>query len=699
MRMVSCRNHGRAACSERVKLLDAGALDPGGTSGRRYGGCVEANEALLTPMWGCGLEDEAPTTVRIRARGDLPAAEADSVLLDGGRASLDDLPDGVDAVTVEGLFGESFVLAVGRTPRLPQDGTQPVYFSPPDQLCPVESTLSPRDRAAVAVASSGVVMAAGGEGPGSQLLDQIVLLRDDDPEVVVSETTLPTPLVGHTLTALDADTFVLIGGANEGEIPSGDAVRIDVDRSSLDVTMHPPERVTLDGFPATERTFHGAAALPDGRVLVQGGCAHVDQAQCVPSEASILRSGFYVRPTGSGLAFEPAPPLLHARYDHVLLASRDGVVFAVGGRDDADQGLRDIEMLLPDTPEGWTRYGPALFEALDERDIVGATLLEGGLVVLVVEDGTLWRVDQNHVQQLEGWCTDGDAPCFLPTWNPETPELRRTFPLRRTLVGLWGERVMVDGFVLHGGILGRTGADAVDLSAVKPGRTYRPPGQRVGASTVVLADGTVMGIGGRVPASGQLATPVVTRFRPLLDGPDEGTPDVSAPDGGAVVLHDRSGSEPRIGSAAQTQTLLLEPDPERSTEFASTWVHFRGFRSRRFAFEGAFEAVNGRPALHVVFSRGAIARTELSIGTEEVGLLVRESDGSALEVTCRDEGLDFAGVGYSVGVVVSPRAIDVRVDGEPFARCPWSGDEAVAVGLGAVGAGTLRASGLRLSRN
>ncbi len=655
--------------------------------------CVEGNEALLTPMWGCGLEDEALTTVRIRARGDLPAAEADSVLLDGGQASLDDLPPGVDAVTVEGLFGESVVLAVGRTPRLPQDGTQPVYFSPPDQLCPVESTLVPRDRAAVAVATSGIVMAAGGEGPGSQLLDEIVLLRDDDPEVVLVEETLPEGLIGHTLTALDEDTFVLVGGAGAAEIPSGNALRFDVDLRSLGLTAQPPERVTLDGFPATERAFHGAAALPDGRMLVQGGCAHVQQAACVPSEASILRSGFYVRATGSGLAFEPAPPLLHPRYDHELLASRDGVVFAVGGRDDEDQGLRDIEMLLPDTPGGWTRYGPALFEALDERDIVGATLLEGGLLVLVVDDGSVWRVDQNHVQQLEGWCTDDAAPCFLPPWDTDT------FPLRRSMVGLWGERVMVDGFVLHGGILGRTGADAVDLSAVKPGRTYRPPGQRVGASTVMLADGTVMGIGGRVPASGQLATPVVTRFRPLLDGPDEGTPDVSAPDGGAVVLHDRSGAEPRIGSAAQTQTLLLEPDPERSTEFASTWVHFRGFRSRRFAFEGAYEAVNGRPELHVVFSRGAIARTELAIGTEDVRLLVREPNGSAVEVTCDEEGLDFAGVGHSVGVVVSPRAIDVRVDGQEFARCPWSGDEAVAVGLGAVGAGTLRASGLRLSRN
>ncbi|MBV1861031.1 MAG: hypothetical protein KUG77_21620, partial [Nannocystaceae bacterium] len=447
-------------------------------------------------------------------------------------------------------------------------------------------------------------------------------------------------------------------------------------------------------IPVSARAFHGAVSLPDGRVLVQGGCAHVKRGVCVPSQASVLRSGFYLEDDGGTFHFAPAPTMLHPRYEHALLAARDGVVFAVGGRDDEDEGLRDIEMLLPGTP-GWTPYGPALFEALGERNIVGATLVEGGLVMLVLEDGTVWRVDQNHVEQLAGWCAEATDPCFFP---PVDMSLGR-----RTMVGLWGERVLVDRFVLHAGFLGRTGASAVDLSATKPGRMYQPPGPRLGASMVALADGTVLGVGGRVPASGSLANPVVTRFRPLLDGPDEGTPDISAPDSGALVLHDRSGAqsdaEVRISSAAQTQTLLLEPDPERTTDFASTWVHFRGFRSRRFVFEGAYEALNGAPALHVVFSRGAIARTELAIDTDAVRLLVREADGSAVEVTCADEGLNLAGVGHNVSVVVSPRAIDVRVDGEAFARCPWAGIETVAVGLGAVGGGTLRANGLRLSRN
>ncbi len=658
------------------------------------GGCVEGHEAVLRPLWGCGLEGEVLTTVRVRARGDLPAAEAESVLLDGGETSLDALPTGVDALTVEGLFGESVVLAVGRTPRLPLDGTQPVYFSPPDQLCPVESSLEPRDRAAMAVAPSGVVLAVGGEGAQGQLMDEIVVLRDDTTEVVIAEAVLPTPLVGHSLTAIGDRAFVMIGGANVEPIPSGDVVRLDVSRDAMSVEVGPSVRAVLDEGPVTPRAFHGAVALPDGRVLVQGGCAHVERGACVPSEASVLRSGFYLEDVRGTFRFDPAPAMLHPRYEHALLASRDGVVFAVGGRDDEDNGLRDIEMLLPGTP-GWSPYGPALFEALGERDIVGAALIEGGLVMLVLEDGTMWRVDQNHVESLAGWCGGPDDPCFLPSVD--------TFPVRRTMLALWGERVLVDRFVVHAGILGRSGAHAVDLSAVKPGGSFQPPGPRVGGSRVALADGTVLGVGGRVPASGSLANPVVTRFRPLLDGPDEGTPDVSAPDSGALVLHDRSGAqseaEVRISTAAQTQTLLLEPDPERNTDFASTWVHFRGFRSRRFVFEGSYEALNGTPSLHVVFSRGAIARTELAIDADAVRLLAREADGSAVEVRCSEQGLNFAGVGHTVSVVVSPRAIDVRVDGEAFARCPWAGVETVAVGLGAVGAGTMRANGLRLSRN
>lgn len=652
--------------------------------------CAEGREARLTPLWGCGLEGEVLTTVRVRARGDLPVAEADSVLLDGGRASLDELPDGVDAVTVEGLFGESVVLAVGRTPRLPQEGTQPVYFAPPDQLCPVESGLRPRDHAAVAVADSGVVMAVGGVAQNATLLDEIVVLRDDDDDVRVADQTLERPMVGHTLTALDGDSFVVVGGVGEAEVPSGDAVRVDVDPRSLDVTVHPAERVSLEGSPASARALHDAVALPDGRVLVQGGCAFFDQTRCEFSETTVLRSGYYVSRSGDGLAFEVSPSMLHARYGHTLLAARDGVVFAVGGRDDEGLSVRNIEVLLPGT-ESWTLYGPALFDALAERDIVGATLLEGGLVVLALEDGTIWRVDQNHFEPLEGWCSSAEDPCFLSPAD--------TLPLRRSMVALGGERVMVDGVVLHAGIFGRNGSDGVDLSAIKPGRTYRPPGQRVGGAMVSLADGTVLTVGGRVPASGSLANPVITRFRPLLDGPDEGTPDVSSPEGGALVLHDSTGLEARISAAAQTQTLILEPDPARSTDFAASWVHFRGFRSRRFAVEGAFEALNGNPELHAVFSRGAIARTELAVGVDDVRLLVREADGTAVEVTCAEEGLSLSGVGHSVGFVVSPRAIDVRVDGEAFARCPWSGSEAVAVGLGAVGSGTLRGSGLRLSRN
>lgn len=532
-------------------------------------------------MWGCGLEGEVLTTVRVRARGDLPAAEADSVLLDGGETSLDQLPGGVDAVTVEGLFGESVVLAVGRTPRLPQDGTQPVYFSPPDQLCPVESALEPRDRAAMAVAPSGVVLAAGGEGAQGQILDEIVLLRDDTTEVVVAEASLPEPSVGHTLTALGGSAFVMVGGAHEGPIPSGNVVRLEADRDAMSVDIGPAVQVAIDGEPASPRAFHGAVSLPDGRILVQGGCAHVELGTCVPSEASVLRSGFYVEEAGASFRFAPAPALLHPRYEHTLLAARDGVVFAVGGRNDEDEGLRDIEMLLPGSP-GWTPYGPALFQALGERDIVGAALVEGGLVMLVLEDGTMWRVDQNHVEPLADWCAEDGDPCFLPAVD--------TFPIRRTMVGLWGERVLVDRFVLHAGILGRTGANAVDLSAVKPGQTFSPPGPRVGGSMVALADGTVLGLGGRVPASGSLANPVVTRFRPLLDGPDEGTPDVSAPRQRCVGLArplrraDRGRGSDQLGRADPDPPSRARPRPEHGLRLdlgPLPWVSEPALRLRR----------------------------------------------------------------------------------------------------------------------
>ncbi len=652
-------------------------------------GCLEDNLARLTPLWGCALEGEELNSLRVRARGDLPAADAAQLLLDRGSASLDDLPDGIDAVTVEGMFGESVVLAVGRTNRLPANGELPVYFAPPDQLCEVETPLTPRDRVALAVGTAGDVVAVGGRGSGDVLLDEIVLLRDDHTNALVAETSLPSPVVGHTLSAVGPRTFLVVGGTTDLDVVSNRALRLDVEPTGLGVRAAEPDTITLDEIPVTPRAFHGAAVLPGGTVLIQGGCAQTERGTCLASEQSVLRSGFSVRVDGDQVVAEVAPAMIHPRYDHALHVSRDGVVFAVGGRNASAEGLRDIEMLLPGSPS-WVPYGPALFEAVGEQEIVGSTLVEGGLIVFAVTDGTVWRVDQNHVEELRGWCSTPEDPCFLSPVD--------TFPIRRSLQVLGGGRVLADRFVLPVGQLGRTGASAVDLSAEKPGQSYRPPGPRAGAAVVSLADGTVLSVGGRVPASGSLAMPVVTRFRPVLDGPDEGTPDVSDPESGTTVLHDRTDPPARISDAPLTQTLILEPDPERSTDFAATWVHYRGFRSRRFELEADVEALNGAPELRFVFSRGAIARTEVAIGPDDVRLLVRESDGSAVEVACADAGLNFTGVGRSVRIVVSPSAIDITSEGERVARCPWAGAEAVAVGLGAVGAGTLRASGIRLSR-
>ncbi|MEM6292746.1 MAG: kelch repeat-containing protein [Myxococcota bacterium] len=652
-------------------------------------GCLEDNLARLTPLWGCALEGEEINSLRVRARGDLPAADAAQLLLDRGSASLDDLPDGIDGVTVEGMFGESVVLAVGRTSRLPANGELPVYFAPPDQLCEVPTSLTPRDRVALAVGSAGDVIAVGGQGAGDALLDEIVLMRDDHTEALVAQTPLVAPVVGHSISAVGPRTFLVMGGTNDEGGSRRTVQRLDVEPTGLGVRAAEAVTITLDDIPITPRAFHGAAVLPGGRVLIQGGCAQTERGTCVASEDSVLRSGFTMRADGAGVVAEVAPAMINPRYDHALHVSRDGVVFAVGGRNASAEGLRDIEMLLPDAPS-WTPYGPALFEAVGEQEIVGSTLVEGGLIVFAVTDGTLWRVDQNHVEALEGWCSSPEDPCFLTPVD--------TFPIRRTLQVLGGERVLADRFVLPVGLLGRTGASAVDLATQKPGQSYRPPGPRAGAAVVSLADGTVLSVGGRVPASGSLAMPVVTRFRPMLDGPDEGTPDVSDPESGATVLHDRTEPPARISDAPLTQTLILEPDPERTTDFAATWVHYRGFRSRRFVLEADVEALNGAPELRFVFSRGAIARTEVAIGPDGVRLLVREADGAAVEVDCADEGLNFTGVGRSVRIVVSPSAIDVSSEGESVGRCPWAGAEAVAVGLGAVGAGTLRASGIRLSR-
>src|SRR5215468_4748399 len=75
--------------------------------------------------------------------------------------------------------------------------------------------------------------------------------------------------------------------------------------------------------PLRARAAHTATLLPDGRVLIAGGCA-VDGCTTAEVEPS---SEFYV----PGRGFIAGPPMLHPRSGHSATLLRDGRVLIVGG--------------------------------------------------------------------------------------------------------------------------------------------------------------------------------------------------------------------------------------------------------------------------------------------------------------------------------------------------------------------------------
>lgn len=638
----------------------------------------------MVPLWGCGLEGEEINGVLVRARGDIRAADAAQLVLGGEEGRLADLPDGVAGITIEGRFGTQ-VEAVGRTARLNAEGDLPVYFSPPDLLCPVESDIVPREVGAVGLGPRGDVLVVGGQDRDGELLGEILHYRDVTGELVEVEAELHLPSTGMTVHPVGARRFLVVGGASTAASSLASAWSVSASDNPSRFSVSDPMPLEI-GDTELHRAHHRGVEMDDGRILIVGGCTFVDRGQCLASVDSVQRTAFYIDPDSNPPKVSPAPPLMVPRFGHDLLRSRDGAVFAVGGRGVDGEGARTVEMLLPDF-ETWVAYGPALFEVLDGRDIVGATLLEGGLLIVALSDGAVLRVDENHLEALPRWCSGPEDACFPATVD--------TFPLAHRLLALPGERVLADSFVLAPGLLGLDGTAALDLTTASVGSAYDPPGPRGGSEQRLLDDGSVLVVGGRVPASGGAALPFVLRFRPALDGPDEDTPEVSALENGSFVVHDYTLEPQRISGSGGV--LLLEPDPTRRDDVVATWAHVRGFRSRRFVFEATVEAQRGaRPRF--VFSRGAIARTVLAIEPGEVFISTREANADGLKIACASEGIDFSGVPKPVRVDVSPDAIEVRTGADVIARCPWTGDSPVTMGLGAVGDGSVRMSGLGLSR-
>lgn len=624
-------------------------------------------------------------------RGDFPAAAADAAVVDGGRSGLDGVPDEAIAITVEGKFADA-TLAVGRTARLfEDDGRLPVYFAPEDELCAVQSGADVpfRDVGAIAVGEAGDVLLAGGRDRQGRLVDDVVHVRDIAEFVTPLARPLPSPTTGLAVVPIGGRRFAVIGGATSDGRVLDQLVPIDLDAPD---PIGPGIRIDVPGI-VSKRSYHAAGVIPDGRVIITGGCTALDlAARCMPTGGSVLGSAFVVDARADPPQFDRAPSLLVARFGHEILVGRDGAVFTVGGRNHLNRGVVTIERWSPGEP-AWTPWGRTERLGLaGQRAILGATLLEGGIIVVAIDDGTIGWVTDAAGGLWPSWC-DGDATtpgCFHDERSPAVA------PERRPLVALPGERILGDAWLLPFPMLGTTAADALDLSAPKPGQTtFFPPGSRTAATATRLADGTVLLAGGRDPESLEPVTPFLARLRPRLDGADERIPRVDEFELASLVLHDPE----RIGFDDNHLTLASDGD---ALEFPAVWAHVRAFRSASFRFDVTLmvqgDAEIDPPRPHIVLSQGALAGTSIRFDTAVTGFR-RDAAGRVVAFSCAAVAPDFVARPLQLRVDVRPESIIIRTaGGEVVANCPGAGETPSAIGIGVSGDGSMFAYSPLLTR-
>jgi len=661
-------------------------------------GCSEPSPPRLVPRLGCGVDDDLLNGLRVHARGDFPASSNSQLLFSGGEGALawGDLE--VEAVTVEGLFGQT-VEAVGRTARLRDEGELPVYFAPVDGLCPVQSEgeVAPRWQVAASVGPMGDVVVVGGRDEEGRLLDEVLHLHDEEGRLSQLGGGLPLPSVGHSVHAIGERRFVVVGGATGS--PDALDYLVVIDLNDERDPVGEPRSLSLELEDGPARAFHAAARLPGDRILVAGGCRSLNsEAECAvgdaapsegadPDELPIVHpNSLWVDPRGSSLEVTIGPDLSVPRYGAQLLVARDGVAFLVGGWDAAGDPVHIVERLRPDTNR-FRRYGGDPRDDLPEDlAVVGAALHEGGFVVVVLADGRIhWLTEdeRDEYRPWGGWC-EGEGACFADLQSPAPA-------ITRGAVTLPGERVLIDGLLLPIAGIGRSEADVVDLFASRPGEAPPPP-LRVGALSLVLADKSVLMIGGHAPETGALANPVALRLRPALDGPDEEVPEVDRAAPGSLVARD---PERAVLDGETLRLLALESS---GGFFPRVRAHARGFRSTSFRFEVTVQVTSGGAVPHVVLEHGAVEGMSISLERDRIIGHFRDPQGRIQDVSCAGSGLDFSET-QVLRVEVRPEAVELRQEGQVIAQCPVvGGARAWSVGIGAAGSGEVLVFGLRLTR-
>jgi hypothetical protein len=293
----------------------------------------------VAPSLQSCLDGRAVTEVRVTGLGDFPpGAGSVASAMPSGTTSLT-LPDGTRVVEVDGA-GPAGLAAFGRTPPLDlgqlYGARIAVAYGPLDGLCPTGKLNFARAGHRATSLGSGDVLISGGVDVDGFAVSRLELYSPLDDAGGAAATFRIVDLGGPT--ALDAraalgqavaplpDGGALITGGAPSRNGKADGIAYE------GWTRHGPDGIkvgsagVLGGGP---RAFHTATPLPDGRVLLAGGCQQLVGGACAPG--AVLGTTTIYDPASDG--YTDGPTLLHPRWDHAAAPFGGGVLIS-GGLDE-----------------------------------------------------------------------------------------------------------------------------------------------------------------------------------------------------------------------------------------------------------------------------------------------------------------------------------------------------------------------------
>lgn len=394
-----------------------------------WAGCDAPRELVLVPALPTPCGTGGATSLSVRGLGDFAPNVQTVTSASSSATELSlALPRNTRVVTLAGVGAgaEPF----GRTAPLELTGlwsgahVLSIAYGLPDTFCETATMAYARAGHHATLLFDGSVVLSGGvgrDGHGVAPIERYLPAGDASSPTARFEladpggTTLDArSVLGHTATRLKDGRVLVAGGApaSTSAVAFEGAVMLDVEGRVMGKPL------LLGGGP---RAYHASVALPDGRVLLTGGCLELNGSACAMDRT--LDSAVLYDPATD--AFSDAPALSVGRAGHTALLRSDGLVLLVGGQAEGGS-VPLVEVYDPTEQRGSLLAGPAgAAVRLDSGLVVGLNDATGpsalvsawsgrddGVVALPSlpsrrSDGTVTALEDGSVLLAGGW--DGAA--------------------------------------------------------------------------------------------------------------------------------------------------------------------------------------------------------------------------------------------------------------------------------------------------